>query len=214
MQMKREGISRSEFLRSTGKICLGSCLCGGGLGFVLNQAQTSTEPGDKTPERAVKRMAFVDEWIKRFMDVLDTTLDPETRKKIMMTNGKVCYQDWIKSQGRKIEPTDFEAWAADIFGRRHEDSIRIEGNVVYFQFTRSAETGSASAEEVCLCSMVESKPAGLSSTYCSCSLGYVKEMFERKFGRNVDIELLDSVLNGGKRCRFKITVLDDRRRQP
>ena len=61
--------------------------------------------------------------------------------------------------------------------------------------------------------MVESKPAGLSSTYCACSLGYVKEMFEQKFGRNVDIEMLDSVLNGGKRCRFKITVHDDRRRQ-
>jgi hypothetical protein len=54
--------------------------------------------------------------------------------------------------------------------------------------------------------MVESKPAGLSRTFCQCSVGYVGEMFRQKFGRPVTVELLDSVLYGGKRCRFKITV--------
>jgi predicted hydrocarbon binding protein len=54
--------------------------------------------------------------------------------------------------------------------------------------------------------MVESKPNGLSPTYCLCSLGYVKEMNEQTFGKPVDAELLDSVLQGAKRCRFKVTV--------
>jgi len=31
-------------------------------------------------------------------------------------------------------------------------------------------------------------------------------MHERTFGRSCEVELLDSVLYGGKRCRFKITV--------
>lgn len=213
MAMKQMGISRSDFLRSAGKICLGTCSCVIGASFLRIQGQTGTEPGEQTAQRAVKRMGFVDTWIKRFMDVIDTSLDEETRKKIMMTNGKLCYQDWIKSQGRKIEPADFDTWAAEITRRTQDGSIRIEGNVVYFQYLGSAETGKPSPESVCLCPMVESKPSGLSSTYCSCSLGYVKEMFELKFDRPVDIELLDSVLLGGQRCRFKITVLDDRRIQ-
>ena len=79
--------------------------------------------------------------------------------------------------------------------------------MIYFQFTSSAETGKASPESICLCSMVESKPAGLSPTYCLCSVGYVKELFEQTFGQPVDVELLDSVLYGGKRCKFKVTVL-------
>ena len=212
--MKQMGISRSEFLRSAGKICLGSCLCAGGAPYLQAQEQAGTEPGDRTAQRAVKRMEFVDIWIKRFMGVIDSSLDEATRKNIMMTNGKICYQDWIKSQGRRIEPMDFETWAADVSSRIQDGSIRVEGNVVYFQYMGSAETGKASPESVCLCPMVESKPAGLSSTYCLCSLGYVKEMFEQKFGRNMDIELLDSVLNGGRRCRFKITVLDNRRKHP
>jgi predicted hydrocarbon binding protein len=55
--------------------------------------------------------------------------------------------------------------------------------------------------------MVESKPEGMSATYCHCSVGYVQKMNELKFGRSVDVELIDSVLMGGKRCKFKITVL-------
>ena len=212
--MKKKGISRTEFLRTSGKICLGSCWCALGATTLWTQEQTETEPGDQTAQRAVKRMEFVDAWIKRIMDVMDSVLDEETRKKIMMTNGKTCYQEWIKSQGRRIDPVDFETWSADIANRIQDGSIRIDGNVVYFQYMGSAETGKASPEDVCLCPMVESKPAGLSPTYCSCSLGYVKEMFEQKFERIVDIELLDSVLNGSKRCRFKITVLENRRRPP
>jgi predicted hydrocarbon binding protein len=68
------------------------------------------------------------------------------------------------------------------------------------------ETGKSSPEAICLCPMVESKPNGLSPTYCLCSLGYVKEMNEQTFGKPVDAELLDSVLQGAKRCRFKVTV--------
>jgi hypothetical protein len=46
----------------------------------------------------------------------------------------------------------------------------------------------------------------ISPTYCHCSVGYVKEMHERMFGKPVAAELEDSVLRGGRRCRFKITV--------
>jgi predicted hydrocarbon binding protein len=54
--------------------------------------------------------------------------------------------------------------------------------------------------------MVESKPAGLSPTFCLCSLGYVKEMHEQMFMKPVEVELLSSVLRGDPSCKFKITV--------
>jgi len=46
----------------------------------------------------------------------------------------------------------------------------------------------------------------LSPTYCLCSVGYVREMHERVLGRPVEVELADSVLRGGKRCRFRMVV--------
>lgn len=54
--------------------------------------------------------------------------------------------------------------------------------------------------------VVESGPAGLSPTYCYCSTGYVKEGFERRIGKAVKVELLDSLKMGGKDCIFKLTI--------
>jgi hypothetical protein len=152
-------------------------------------------------------MEFSDAWVRRFMDVLDATVDPATRKKIMMANGRACFTEWIKSQGREIRPVSFEAWAERHKTPSADGSVRVEGNVIYFQYTGSAETGQTSPEGICLCPMVESKPAGLSRTYCLCSVGYVKEMHERTFARTCEVELLDSILRGGKRCQFKIAVV-------
>jgi hypothetical protein len=211
IKMNKDSLSRKEFFKSVGKIGAGACLCGavGGLGTALagNQTQAPTQPGDATKERAVKRLEFIDIWVKRFFDVIDQTLDEGTRKKLMMLNGKTCFRDWIRESKQEIKPVAFETWAKTAAETRKEEGFKIEGNVIFYQYNSSAETGAASKAGVCLCPMAESKPTGLSSTYCHCSLGYLKEMFESRFNRTVDIELLDSILKGGSRCKFKITVV-------
>jgi hypothetical protein len=199
-------VSRKAFFGQLGRACAGTCLCAAGATKALGQASPDTSPGAGTPARAVKRMEFSDAWLRRFMDVLDQTLDAATRQKVMTTNGKTCFSEWIRSQGREIRPVSFETWAERHREPPPDGSVRVEGNVIQFEYTGSAETGQASPEGVCLCPMVESRPQGLSKTYCQCSVGYVKEMHERTFGRQCEVELLDSVLYGGKRCRFKITV--------
>lgn len=206
--MRKETMNRKEFFKTAGKIGVGACLCGaaGGLGSALAGTPAQAQPGDKTAERAVKRLEFADSWVKRFFDVMDRTLDEETRKKLMMDNGKTCFRDWIRETKQEITPVEFEAWAKRAAAANRE-GLKIEGNVIYYQYSGSAETGGPVADGICLCSMAESKPAGLSPTYCHCSVGYVKEMFELRFNRKVDVELLDSVIKGGKRCRFKITVV-------
>jgi predicted hydrocarbon binding protein len=37
-------------------------------------------------------------------------------------------------------------------------------------------------------------------------VGYIQELFGRTFGQPVKVELLESVLHGGKRCKFKIEL--------
>ena len=199
---------RRKFMKS---VCtLGACSCIGVLTIGINKASgqesTSSKPGDPLEKRAIKRMEFTDLWLKRFINVLDNTLDVETTKKVMMTNGKTCYQEWKKSTGQQTEVVPYEKWVARIRENVKDGSFQINGNVIYFQYMGSAETGQETPENVCLCPMVESKPDGLSKTYCLCSVGYVKEMFEQTFGKPVDVQLVDSVLYGGKRCKFKITV--------
>lgn len=204
--MSDQGMNRQEFFGQVGKVCAGSCLCVMGLGQALGQTTEDASPGAKTAARAVKRMEFSDGWIRKFMNALDQTLDPAMAKKVMMANGKICFSEWIKSQGREIRPISFEAWAERQKQAPPGGPVRVEGNTIFFEYESSAETGQASPEGICLCPMVESKPSNLSRTYCQCSVGYVKEMHEQTFGRPCEVELLDSVLYGGKRCKFKITL--------
>lgn len=210
--MKNGAMDRKSFIKALGKAgaCAGACACAaaGGLGTALALAPSGqAKPGDVTPERAVKRIAFADQWLKRFFDVMDRTLGEEARKRLMTANGRACYLDWIRESGQSIKKVDFEKWAEKARSAGPSSGLKVEGNGIYFQYEGSAETGQASPEGVCLCPMAESKAAGLSPTYCLCSVGYVKEMHELRFGRKAEVELLDSVLRGGKRCKFKITIL-------
>jgi len=200
-------MDRKSFLKSIGKAGACACAAAGGLRAALALAPNQAKPGDQTPERAVKRMEFAAHWVKRFFDVMDQTLDEESRRTLMMTNGKTCLREWIAESKQELKPIDFEQWAEKVAKGPKKESLKVEGNNIYYVFDSSAETGEASAEGICLCPLVESKPAGMSPTYCLCSLGYVKEMHELRFGRKAEVELLDSVLRGGKRCRFKITIV-------
>ncbi len=152
-------------------------------------------------------MEFAQTWAVRFFEVLDTELDAPTRKKIMMANGKACLLSWQRSANQKpqTQAVSLESFAKQVEEKGLKD-YQIKGNVIYFQFNAAAETGSPSPENHCLCPMVETRPAGLSPTYCLCSLGYVKEMHEQIFKKPVEVDLLGSVLRGDPMCKFKIKV--------
>jgi hypothetical protein len=212
VNMKEPIMDRKGFLRCVGSACVGSCLCVTGLRHALaEQSETAppaaeTAPGADTPARAVKRMEFSDAWVTRVMAVLDSTRDADSRPRVITSNGRACFREWIESTGRQITPVSFDTWAASARERPLDGVLSVEGNVIVYQYESSAETGQSSPEGICLCPMVESIPAGLSPTYCLCSVGYVTEWIELLFGRACEVELIESVLRGAPRCRFKITV--------
>ncbi len=206
--MSDRSMNRKQFLGTVGLCGMGSCSCILGVKAASLFAQ---EPKPDAPQptqkpRSQERIEFAEKWVTRFFDVLDANLDEETRKKIMMANGRVCFLEWIKETGKQIKPVTLEQFAAWVKSNVRDDTYRVDGNTVYMQYTWAAETGQPSQEGACLCPFIETKPAGLSPTYCLCSVGYVRVMHEMRFGRPVEVELLDSVLRGGQRCKFRITV--------
>ena len=46
----------------------------------------------------------------------------------------------------------------------------------------------------------------VSGTWCYCSAGFEKLLFDVVFGEEVEAEVLESVLAGDGRCRFAITI--------
>jgi hypothetical protein len=206
--MSSEPIDRQQFLTTLGRFCAGSCACAAAVGLpaVYGLESGGQNPPQAQPSRSEQRIAFAEAWIRRFMNVLDTELDEATRARIMMANGSACYDGWIRATGQQITPITLEELRKRLEQNPTDPSIRVEGNVIHFAFLSAAETGQPARPGACLCSLVETKPEGLSSTYCLCSVGYVKRWHERLLGRPVSVELVESVLRGGEHCRFRITV--------
>jgi hypothetical protein len=212
--MQDSSLTRAEFLSNVGKVTVGICACAMTSGIYSALAEEipldSTKPKPETPplpakNRADERIKFAEGWVTRFFHELDTIVPEETRKKLMMANGCSCHRAWIASEGIQIQKYKFDDWAAWV--KKHpNEGVQVDGNVIHYKYMSAAETGQASADSACLCPFVETKPSGLSATYCYCSVGYVKEMHEKMFDRPVEVELVESVLQGAKRCHFKITV--------
>lgn len=60
----------------------------------------------------------------------------------------------------------------------------------------------------CPCPMLESVDILPAKTWCYCTVGYSKQIFEYTFDCEVDIELLESIKTGGKQCLMKIITLN------
>lgn len=207
--MEHRPLKRKDFLAAMGKA--GVCMCAAAAGMssaLAGQAPPAApKPGDRTPERAVKRLEFIDGWVPRFFAAIDQTLDAPSRERLMTANGRSCFAAFAGPPKKKAAPDALEKFKAWIAEKGKGQGYSIEGQAISFEFVGSAETGQASPESICLCPLAEAQKAGrISPTYCLCSVGYVKEMHERTLGRPVQVELVDSVLRGGKRCKFRMTV--------
>jgi len=198
-------MERREFFESVGKcgLCagLGSAL---GLTSVLAGQEKPAAAEPAAPSHPLQeRMDFAENWVRNFMGVLDDNLDATTRAKVMEANGRACALAYMKKANIQITPVPFEQWLEKAKNRPAGGPVRVEGRTIYYKYLSNYQ-GKPAPEGSCLCPFVESKPQGLSQTYCHCSVGYIKEFFGRTFGRPVKVELMTSALRGDKRCEFRI----------
>ncbi len=198
-------MDRKKFLRVAGQVGMGCCglsLLGPAAGQVLQaSSQAAPAAGAATPDS--RKVEWAKTWAKRFFDVLDAELDEPARRRIMERNGCACHQGSLKGAKPRATVEQMVKAIADANGA---ESIRVDGNTIYFSYVKNPR-GLRVADGYCLCPLVEDGPPGLSKTFCYCSVGYVRDMFETVTGRKAKVELLESLKGGGKTCRFRIDML-------
>ena len=193
---------RKEFIKRS----VGAC-CGAGLVSLGDGLSGQDKPAGPPVSDCNRRVNSGQKVIRRLMNELDSTLDSAVREKIMHNCGKACYQG---AHGKgPTEPPKPENVAKFMEGMKKylgEEAIKQEGDqmVVLFKYTAN-HRGLKVADGYCLCPILEDAPKDISPTYCLCSVGYVREMFEQRIGKPVHVELIDSVLRGAKGCNFKVT---------
>jgi predicted hydrocarbon binding protein len=139
-------------------------------------------------------MNHTHKWIKSLMDGLDNQVDEQTRTAILENCGRNCiprsFIDRVKAQCKNTE--DLDALLDDmgqIWSHVHKEGDHL--SVVY---------------DKCYCPLVKAYPDKLSPSFCTCSRGWVKELFESVMGRPVEVQLEQSVRQGDPICKFSVRL--------
>lgn len=72
--------------------------------------------------------------------------------------------------------------------------LRREGDAVYMIYPK------------CYCHRLKGFEGEVPHSYCYCSAGWVKEMFEQALGRPIEVKVEASVLRGNEACRLRVLL--------
>jgi predicted hydrocarbon binding protein len=123
-------------------------------------------------------------------------VDLKTRKEIMESCGKACAQD------------DGDLTIAEEIGRTTENMTevveRINKGLPWCGIWSLRGKTIESICTKCGCPLVKSRAIDRNATWCYCSRGWVKAVFEAALKRHVEVELNKSIGLGDEICRFVV----------
>jgi len=154
------------------------------------------ESDDSTAQKIVKADDEADpQWVSNTMHRLEEAFDPATVRKIRM-NCQCGYgmdEKYALLKEIMASSSSLEEFAAD--ARAAAAGMSYLDGYLYLQFP------------FCPCPIVASVDKLETKTWCQCTTGYSKVLFEKAFGCEVDVELIKSIKAGDEICLMKIIPL-------
>lgn len=133
-----------------------------------------------------------EEWVKSTMSRLEQTFDPETTKMIRMD----CQCGYGMDERVKLV-TELVAASSNMEEFANLEQAKAAGlfcedGILYLKFL------------FCPCPILAKVDRLETNTWCQCTTGYSKVLFEKAFGCKVKVDLLKSVKMGHDICLMKI----------
>ena len=140
-------------------------------------------------------------WWKNAVERLENELGIDRAIEIMRTCGsKCCGQGQRKTAKRLMN----ESSSLEDFLERVSKYEVKEGELEYKLINDNTIIGK---HNKCFCGQVKkSKELFKNKTYCQCSVEFNKQFFEAAFEKPVNVELKQSIINGGDFCEFEIKI--------
>ena len=155
--------------------------------------KTANRIANKIP---ISKLADIDKkfiWAENICADLEEEFDDDTIKPIRMDCA--CGPEMGKiNKLKKIyqSSVDLSDFAEKVNKLNQGFTIQYKDNALFLMYPR------------CYCSCVKRVEKPISKSWCYCTLGYTKKMFEHILEKAVEVELIHSVKTGGKLCEIKI----------
>lgn len=178
-------MDRKNFIKKTCGLGICSCVLPGF--FNTNDLYAIGNNDTSWKERFVKHR------FSKLIDILDETLDEETKNQILENLGRECSKrsqiDKYKNNIRGFFEYLKNNWKEKATFDKENGIIRIE-----------------TAERECFCPMFDSKK--VSKSICQCSVGWQSQTYETILGKTVETKCIESVIRGSTKCVFEIKLLN------
>ena len=134
-------------------------------------------------------------WKKWILNSMNKNLSEETRVKILEECGRTCHPPFLSDLARKIyeKTNDLDAFLEE-FSKEYE-GLLLDGDKIYVVYDK------------CVCPSIGDYPGDLSDftdSYCYCSRGWVKELFERALLKPIEVDIINTVVRGSDHCKFEV----------
>jgi len=134
------------------------------------------------------------QWLVQLLRHVEGHIEESTLAKILEERGRSCIGTTLINKAKNAAKDtknmdEFLENLAKVF-----PYLKREGEKVYLVYPK------------CFCHHLKGFKGDVPSTYCYCSVGWVKEMFEQALDKQIDVKLEASVLRGGEMCRLRIFV--------
>ncbi len=138
-----------------------------------------------------QKSKFIHQWISNLMKNMDEHLDEESKINVLEECGRACAESHAKPEAMKHKG-NLDGWLGTIRKWVGSENVQKEENGVRVIYSK------------CLCPLVQDRPPLMSKTYCNCSRGWLMETFETVLEKPVEVKMEDSIMQGGKQCRFLV----------
>jgi predicted hydrocarbon binding protein len=175
-------MNRRSFVRD----CLGGvCACAAaGAAPVLAAAPAPGVPEDR-------RLAFIQARYGKLLEILSVRHGDAEVDATLRELGRFCASGMSLLARHRSHVDDF----AREFGEEAGESVTVD-------HARGIITVVGPERTDCYCPLVDHLTCP--KTVCCCSLGWQQQVYETLLGRPVEVRLVESVVRGGKRCRFEV----------
>ena len=133
-------------------------------------------------------------WAQNVCEYLESRYQPDQIMKIRMNcSCSPSEEDLVKSKDMYDKSENLDDFC-DLFNSKNNGIRRVwyEKEDIYFSYPK------------CYCSGVKRVNEDISKTWCLCTLGYAKKLFDYILNNDVSVELIESVKTGGKQCIMRI----------
>jgi hypothetical protein len=183
-------MKRKEFLKST--CALGMCTCAGMS--IFSSENTFAGSNSNSDDKPDWRMGFIQRRFAKFIGIVSESVNEEESIAMMEKLGRECAKEnrdyYLKFKGNIggfLEEMKKE-WIENADYDKEANLIRLTGKKT----------------DSCFCPFVDK--AITPKSFCNCSAGYTKEVFETVTGRPVKVRVEKSVLRGGNSCNSLIEI--------